>query len=249
MKLTVDGIEREVTYDHHAVDEVIVPKLEQWMAEASDGSGGVAPLHRRYAFLAAPPGAGKSILAELLADVLKPRLQCVAMDGFHLSQAELDARTYTADDGTAAPLSGIKGAPETFDVGRLASALEQGESTDIRWPSYDRGLHDVVPDGPRLTAGHVLLEGNWLLLDRPGWRELRRFASFTIFLSAPEPLLRTRLIERKVSGGLSVADAERFYDRSDGPNVRRVLTGSVVHDVDLSLTLDDRGFIHERDSK
>ncbi len=52
---------------------------------------------------------------------------------------------------------------------------------------------------------------------------LRNFVISSIFINAPATALRERLVGRKLAGGVSLADAEAFYDRTDGPNVRRVL--------------------------
>ncbi|EBE3258316.1 hypothetical protein IEI71_003001 [Salmonella enterica] len=52
---------------------------------------------------------------------------------------------------------------------------------------------------------------------------------------APETL-RARLIGRKLAGGLSQAEAETFYERTDGPNVRRVLESSLPADLMLEMT-------------
>lgn len=253
--VSVNGLETEVAYDHHAIDEVLVPALRHWISSTRGilGAGGTSTggsprgdRCRHYAFLAAPPGAGKSTLAVLLENALSPALQCVGLDGFHLPQTELEARNVRGLDGRPVPLATIKGAPETFNLPALTQTLERGLRENVTWPRYDRTLHDIVLDGPELSADHVLVEGNWLLLDEPGWREIARFASFTIFMSAPEPLLRQRLVQRKVRGGLTLEAADEFYKQSDGPNVRRVLDHSARVGVDIDLTLDAHGTIHER---
>lgn len=41
---------------------------------------------------------------------------------------------------------------------------------------------------------------------------------------------------RKLAGGLSLADADAFYDRTDGPNVRRVLEESLPANLTLMMT-------------
>lgn len=48
---------------------------------------------------------------------------------------------------------------------------------------------------------------------------------FPVYSRASEAL-RARLVGRKLAGGLSPADAEAFYERTDGPNVERVLRES-----------------------
>lgn len=59
---------------------------------------------------------------------------------------------------------------------------------------------------------------------------------FLIIYSRPGGTLRARLIGRKLAGGLSQAEAETFYERTDGPNVRRVLESSLPADLMLEMT-------------
>ncbi len=66
----------------------------------------------------------------------------------------------------------------------------------------------------------VIVEGNWLLLDDEKWCQLAQFCDFSIFIKAPICVAGAS-DESKLAGGLSLADAEAFYDRTDGPNVRR----------------------------
>lgn len=240
MKILVNGLEQDVFYDTHALDEILIPALRTW-ASTPKPEPGIS-----FAFLAAPPGSGKSTLAALLATAI-PEIQFVSLDGFHLPQAVLEERTIIRDEQRV-PLAAVKGSPESFDLEGLECALAAGSAgRPVAWPHYDRRLHDVVtPPEPNLTASHVVVEGNWLLLNEPRWRELRRFASLTVFVAAPEDLLKERLIQRKIQGGKTPREAADFYLRSDGPNVERTLANSEQVDVDLSLVMDAQGHIHER---
>lgn len=148
-------------------------------------------------------------------------------------------------DAGPVPLSTVKGAPETFDVASLAQHLAASANRDVVWPTYDRRVHDVVPGTERVSADLVLLEGNWLLLDEPGWRELSTYAAYVVFVAADPQLLRDRLVERKVRGGLSRAEAEAFYERSDRRNVERVMASSDFSKVDLALTVQADGTIEQ----
>ena len=87
-----------------------------------------------------------------------------------------------------------------------------------------------------MTGDVLLVEGNWLLLDAPGWNEARTLCDCTIALRAPEPVLRERLLARKMRGGLSRAEAETWYARVDGPNVARFENGGVPADYNLMYT-------------
>ncbi len=148
------------------------------------------------------------------------------MDGFHHYNSWLDAHHLRA----------YKGAPETFDVEKLAQNLRQIRDGEGFWPQYDRKKHDPVEEAIWVTAPIVIVEGNWLLRNDDRWRALAEFCDYSLFIRAPASALRTRLVGRKRAGGLSQADAETFYARTDEPNVRRVLEESLPADVTLEMT-------------
>ncbi|WP_418741922.1 nucleoside/nucleotide kinase family protein [Enorma massiliensis] len=201
---------------------------------------------RTIVFLAAPPGAGKSTLAAVLERLAQgrpgmPRVQAVGMDGFHHTNTYLDRHTLDCPDGKPVSLRSIKGAPETFDVEGFALALHETRvsSDPVQWPAYSRVVHDVVADGPIVSAPIVIVEGNYLLLDEGPWRDLAELCDLSIFVEADEAMLRERLVARKVRGGLSCTEAERFFEQSDGKNVRRVLAHR--RPADITMTLDSSG--------
>ena len=100
---------------------------------------------------------------------------------------------------------------------------------------YDRRLHDVAAEPARLCADVFIVEGNWLLLDEPGWRELRACAALSISLTADEEMLLPRLIARKVRGGMDEAAARAFCLRSDLDNIRRQRARLLPADVALRV--------------
>ena len=89
-----------------------------------------------------------------------------------------------------------------------------------------------------VSAPIVLVEGNWLLLDEEPSLGLSRLCDCTVSLRADEAVLRERAIGRKVRGGASRAEAEAHYERSDGPNIRRVLEASRPADLTMELLPD-----------
>lgn len=191
-----------------------------------------SPHRRTVVFLCAPPGTGKSTLTtfwQWLAaqDPELPAVQTLPMDGFHHYNIWLESHH----------LRHAKGAPETFDVAKLARNLRQIREGDGDWPQYDRKKHDPVEHAIAVTAPIVVIEGNWLLLDDERWAELLPFCDFSLFIHAPETALRQRLIGRKRAGGLSQTEAEAFYAQTDGPNVERVLTQSRPADLTLAMSI------------
>lgn len=260
-ELVVNGFPVVAEFADKDVEEALVPLLrsiahadekrkahagcEQCVNGAIDA---VAPaVARTIVLLAAPPGSGKSTLAALLQELSREfdgcvPIEAVGMDGFHFPNVYLDTH-HLGDAPTAPTLRSVKGAPETFDVSALASKLEETRRLTgaVLWPAYSRTTHDVVADALAVTGEIVLVEGNYLLLDEPAWRDLRAWADLAVFLGADEELLHRRLVERKVTGGMLRADAEAFYAASDGPNVKRVLAGSLP--ADITLHLDARGHL------
>jgi pantothenate kinase len=169
-----------------------------------------------------PPGSGKSRLAHaLVASMLEQRGQGIGvvapLDGFHLSNAALESLG----------LLSVKGAPETFDATAFLASLRRlrdDAEAAVSWPDFDRNAEQTVPDaisiGP--AAKLVVVEGNYLLLQRPTWREVRELLDQVWYLDVPTELLRRRLIERHMANGRSEADAVRHVDESDLVNAQLV---------------------------
>ena len=236
--ILINGIEVAARYSDRAVNGIFMPLLEK-LTGMQRAAG-----RRILVLLAAPPGAGKSTLASFLERMSRERaglcpVQAVGMDGFHRRQEYLLSHT-TERDGKTIRMVEVKGAPVTFDLEKLLSAVRRvaaGETCG--WPVYDRLLHNPVEDALTVDGEIVLLEGNYLLLDEEGWRDLAAYADYTVSVSAGEELLRDRLIDRKIHTGVAEDAAVRFVDYSDMPNVRLCLAKSVP--ADLRLRLDDSG--------
>lgn len=230
--LMVNGLHVEAYYPDDEIESVHKPLLRRLATLHS-----TYPKRRTIVFLSAPPGTGKSTLTtfwEFLSreDPDLPEIQTLPMDGFHHYNVWLDAKGLRA----------YKGAPETFDVDKLAKNLRQLREGEGVWPQYDRQKHDPVEEAVVVTASIVIVEGNWLLRDDEKWRALAAFCDFSLFIDAPPDALRARLVARKLAGGLSLKDAEAFYARTDGPNVERVLRNS--RPADLLLQMNEAGEYH-----
>jgi pantothenate kinase len=181
---------------------------------------------RRLIAIVGAPGSGKSTFVERLCDGLNrtvPGSACVvAMDGFHLDDRVLEARGQLLR----------KGAPHTFDVRGLAVMLERLRADDgeeIAVPVFDRSIEiaraaaAIVPAAARL----VLVEGNYLLLDAPGWSALHRCFDVTVMLDVPREVLAERLSARWLGYGLNPAAIHAKLMENDLPNADLVLSQSV----------------------
>ncbi|MET8521697.1 nucleoside/nucleotide kinase family protein [Nocardioides sp. NPDC004968] len=163
-----------------------------------------------------PPGAGKSTLAERLRDVLNEsgRVAVVApMDGFHRSNAELDAME----------ARGRKGEPDTFDAAGYVAALRRVREGRVEWPTFSRITDEPVPAGVVIEDEPIVItEGNYLLLDEGPWKDVRGLLDEAWFVDVPDAVLVPRLLERFLVGGRSREEAEAKIAASDLRNAALV---------------------------
>ncbi len=235
----INGIKSSVYFSDENISELFLPLLRR-LLRLKEEKG-----RRVLMFLAAPPGAGKSTLLSFLRYLAEQNGDCtpltvIGMDGFHRYQEYLLTHT-TVRGGEVIPMVKVKGAPETFDLERLKERIRRAAAGEVcGWPEYDRLLHNPREDAVRIEGDLVLLEGNYLLLDRPGWRDLKAYADYTVRLEADEDFLRRRLIDRRIRTGVDPGEAARFVDYSDMANVRICLRESA--EADLTWRVDEGGF-------
>ena len=182
--------------------------LASWIRRRSTGTD------RSLFGIAGPPGSGKSTLAEQLGNDLGAPV--VPMDGFHLPNSVLRDRGQLD----------VKGAPETFaalDFVALVSGLR--DPTRVAWcPAFDRSTDEPIADRIRIAPDDVVIvvEGNYLLLDRPPWSSLSALFDAIAYLDVPPDVRFRRLVDRHVRFGRSRADSEAFVRRSDTTNAALV---------------------------
>lgn len=184
---------------------------------------------RRLIAVAGAPGSGKSTLAERLVAALEAeapgRAAVLPMDGYHYDDAVLEARGLRAR----------KGAPETFDVagfGQMLARLRRDDEAEVAVPVFDRALEisrgsaRIIPRAVRV----LVVEGNYLLLDRAPWSNLRAHFDLTVMVAVPEAVLRSRLVERWAGFGLAPDAIRAKVEENDLPNGRLIVGGSAVPD-------------------
>ena len=190
-------------------DEMVETLLGQVLAAPRAG-------RRKVVAVAGAPASGKSTFSEALAEGLTAK-GCVStvvpMDGFHLDNQVLSALGLLAR----------KGAPETFDFQgmlRLVQVLPDAEQ--LFFPIFDR-----EEDFSRANAGMidcacdcVIVEGNYLLFDAPGWREMSRYWDLSIQLQVPFENLQRRLVQRWLDFGLPLDKAEKRATENDMQNAK-----------------------------
>lgn len=177
--------------------------------------------------VAGAPGSGKSTLAEALAGRLDDAV-LVPMDGFHLDDRVLTARGLLAR----------KGAVETFDAEGFATLVRRlaVPGSEVVFPVFDRS-REIAVAGAGVVAPHhriVVIEGNYLLLDRSPWNGLRY--DLRIWLDVPEAELERRLIARWQGHGKDARQIAAHLE-NDLANARIATRRSGWADLSLPQTL------------
>lgn len=237
-RFLVNFLEVNAIYYEEDIKNIFIPLLEKLTSMWINKKG------RLLVYLAAPPGAGKSTLALFLEHISREsenieEIQAIGIDGFHYHKEYIKNNSIIVN-GKQIPMEEVKGCPETFDLSKLKSKIRALKSDNVKWPSYDRRLHDVIEDQILVAKNIILIEGNWLLLDEDEWRDLKNYCDYSIFIKANEGMLKSRLIERKMRGGMSKEAATAFYEKSDGKNVIRVLNNSVKADFQLHMSSEGK---------
>ena len=201
------------------------------------------PHGRTVVGIAGPPGSGKSTLAAAIVDEMNretnrhvnrrsgpgvPDAALLAMDGFHLDNALLDARGLLAR----------KGAPETFDAVGFCRTLGllARENQPVYAARFDRARDLAVANAVFIHPATpvVVVEGTYLLLRSDPWRQVHQVFAATIFLCPAMDSLRRRLKGRWIAHGFSPQQAAARCRDNDMANAVRVLKGSAGADLVLT---------------
>ena len=181
--------------------------------------------------LVGKPGAGKSTLSSyLLKKLPKETTALVPMDGFHLSNAQLNK------------LGRIerKGAPDTFDSHSYADLLQRiktDTSNDIYFPIFHRDIEEsIAAEGvihPHTSL--ILTEGNYLLLESNGWSQVAEMLTESWFLDIDNDRRMARLVARHIKYGKSTEAAHAWANGVDEGNAQLIERTRVNSDVIIYL--------------
>lgn len=188
---------------------------------------------RRVLGITGPPGVGKSLTAGRLVQALGDQAALVAMDGFHLDDVVL----------LALGRRDRKGAPDTFDVDGYVSLLRRLRDADdvVYAPEFDRSLEAsraaAVAVPPDVL---VVTEGNYLLLDEPGWRDVRPLLDEVWYLDVDEDVRLQRLVDRHAAHGETRDQAVAWAHGSDQRNAELVESTRHLADLQVRLALSSQ---------
>ena len=137
------------------------------------------------------PGAGKSTLSSYLIEKLpKESVALVPMDGYHLSNKELDVLGRR----------NRKGAPDTFDSNGYAALLQRiaTSTEDVYFPIFHREIEESIAAEGVVTAKTkiVLTEGNYLLHDQGGWKNVAPILTESWYVEVDDVVRLERLVDR-----------------------------------------------------
>lgn len=164
------------------------------------------------------PGAGKSQLSSfLVANLPSDLVALVPMDGFHLSNEELEELGRRDR----------KGAPDTFDVEGYVNLLTEIRSNNndvIRYPIFHREIEASIADEGLLASDVklVITEGNYLFHDQDGWEEISPLLDHRWFVGIDDSLRLDRLVARHHQFGKDLAAAHAWAIGSDERNAQIV---------------------------
>lgn len=178
------------------------------------------------------------------------------MDGFHLTRAQLSAMPDPANaharrgaeftfDGVAfhtlikalrqplpkspPPSSSSSAPPPPPDAAAQASSSTPTYPPGtILAPSFDHALKDPRPDDIPVLPEHriVVLEGNYIALDRSPWRDAAALLDEVWFVDVPDvAVARSRLASRHVRAGIasSLEEGDRRAVENDLPNGEEIV--------------------------
>ena len=187
---------------------------------------------RKIVAIAGPPASGKSTMAAAVVQKLcgdhELSAALVPMDGYHLDDSILKMRG----------LLHRKGAPKTFDADGFCDMV-RGLATskrDVFLPTFDREKEVSIANSLCVCAEAevIVIEGNYLLLDRDPWAGLDKVVAGTVFLKTPLETLKSRLAKRWSDLGLPDEVARTKIEGNDLVNAVLVLDHSRPADLTLA---------------
>lgn len=241
------------------------PQMESEYSNLADIIRQKASSHTKPRYLVAiagVPGSGKTTTAEAVVQQLnadsKVHAALLSMDGFHLPRADLDKLPNSAEAYAR------RGAPWTFDVARFVAFVSRlrvwadktplvapysGKWTTkdtIRAPAFDHKAKDPIEGGIAITpdASIIIVEGNYLLLDEPGWRDLAELVDYKVFVDTDLREARERTAKRHVHAGIekTLEDGYRRVDSNDYLNGISIRDKLLAPDMIIkSVTVNDTG--------
>lgn len=140
---------------------------------------------------------GKSTLTSRLKELLDKSV-VVPMDGYHYSKHELNNFPNSQEAFRR------RGVDWTFNSEKFVHDISHLKEThEGQFPSFDHALGDPIENDIEVSKSHqyVLIEGNYLLLEKGPWRRLKDMFDYTIYIDTDHAILRERVTKRHIQVG------------------------------------------------
>ncbi|KAG5923058.1 hypothetical protein E4U42_005057 [Claviceps africana] len=222
------------------------------------------PDQRLLIGIAGIPGSGKTTLSHILTQSLNSRAAhahpqphqppcpapaiVVPMDGFHLPRAALSAMPNPAEAHAR------RGAPFTFDAPKLLALMRRLRApipplgSSILAPSFDHAVKDPREEDISVLPTHriVILEGNYLALDKDEWRDGAALLDELWFVEVDFAVARARLRERHVRAGIvsTLEEGDKRALQNDLVNGEEIVRCRMAVD-EVIYSREDWGWVHE----
>lgn len=174
-----------------------------------------------------------------------PPATFLPMDGFHLTRAELSALPNPSEAHFR------RGASFTFSAPKfltLVQALRESPNKIILAPSFDHAIKDPKEEDIQILPEHriVVLEGNYLALDKEVWRDAAALLDEIWFVEVDFEVARVRLRERHVRAGIvkDLEEGDRRARESDLLNGEEIVANRLRVD-EVIRSREDGSWVHE----
>jgi pantothenate kinase len=145
-----------------------------------------------------------------------------------------------------------RGAAFTFDAAKFLALIQQlrqpVSSKPILAPSFDHAVKDPKEDDIEVLPTHriVILEGNYLALDKDVWRDAAGLFDELWFVEVDFEVARKRLRERHVRAGIvkTIEEGDKRATENDLVNGGEIMANRLkIHEVVLSR--EDGTWVHD----
>ncbi|KAJ9630869.1 hypothetical protein H2203_001394 [Taxawa tesnikishii (nom. ined.)] len=185
--------------------------------------------------VAGGPGSGKSTMNTQVADIVSRDVKCqvVELEGFFKPKSELNKMN---DPDYAHFRRGATWTIDTDGVVNFIRKCRQSKPDELlKAPSFSDEKMDPVPDGQRVNAPILILDGIYLLSKDQPWRQVGEMLDERWFMHVVPETTKERIAKRRVDNGLAddKDHAREMYEQHDGKNYEYVLNS--MGDVDIII--------------
>ena len=173
------------------------------------------------------PASGKSTFANQLSKYLinkNYKCEVIPMDGFHLDNKILINKG----------LLSRKGSYQTFDVDGFLSLIKRlTKEENVIVPIFNRELDMSIAQALEIKKDldFVIVEGNYLLLNKPTWSSLDKYWDLSIMLDIEIEEIKKRLLERWLYYGYTKNEAIEKIKNNDILNSKEIIENSKEADI------------------